>query len=219
VPRHEPLDPGEEGLLVAVVDPELEEAGQRLGVDLLLDARDDHERLDLAREGEEGSVDVVERLDPEPVAADEELTGGRVVEREGKHPQEVPEHVLAPLGIPREDHLGVGLEAELVPLGHQLGLELAEVVDLAVEDDDEPPVGAPHRLVGLVRGVDDRQPPVPEADRAVEEDAVAVRAAVDQLVVHGLQEVTVVMTVETDDPAHRQLLVLRSGGRAGARRR
>ena len=50
---------------------------------------------------------------------------------------------------------------------------------------------------------------------AVEEDAVAVRAAVDQLVVHGLQEVTVVMTVETDDPAHRQLLVLRSGGRAG----
>ena len=85
----------------------------------------------------------------------------------------------------------------------------------AIEDLAHPPAPVRPFVVDL-RGL---RPPVPEADRAVEEDAVAVRAAVDQLVVHGLQEVTVVMTVETDDPAHRQLLVLRSGGRAGARRR
>ena len=72
------------------------------------------------------------------------------------------------------------------PSGLQLGDQLLEVVDLAVEDDDHRAVFVEQRL--LAGGdVDDRQAPVAEADAGLDVQAAFVRAAVVLRLVHALQ--------------------------------
>ena len=58
----------------------------------------------------------------------------------------------------------------------QLGADVGEVVDLAVEDDLDRPVLVAERLIAG-REVDDAQPAVAEADPRVDEIAGGVRAA------------------------------------------
>ena len=78
----------------------------------------------------------------------------------------------------------VSLAAEPVtPL--ELLPQLAEVVDLAVEDEPERAVLVRHRLVGRLRQVDDRQPPVPESDRPVHVLPLGVRPPVRERPRHG----------------------------------
>src|SRR5262245_1939346 len=64
----------------------------------------------------------------------------------------------------------------------QLFLQLAIVVDLAVEDHADALFDVPHRLVAAAE-IDDREPPVSEPDAVLREDAAVVRAAVDERVV------------------------------------
>ena len=72
------------------------------------------------------------------------------------------------------------------PSGLQLGDQFLEVVDLAVEDDDDRAVFVEQRL--LAGGdVDDRQAPVAEAEARLDVQAAFVRAAVELRVVHALQ--------------------------------
>jgi hypothetical protein len=61
--------------------------------------------------------------------------------------------------------------------GGELRAQLEMVVDLAVDGDQAPRLVA-HRLRGARVEVDDRQPPVAERERAVDREALAVRAAV-----------------------------------------
>ena len=78
---------------------------------------------------------VVERLDAEPVAREEERLPVAVPEREREHAAEALDAALAPR-LPRmHDHLGVALRAEGVAEPRELGNERLVVVDLAVEDD------------------------------------------------------------------------------------
>ena len=80
------------------------------------------------------------------------------------------------------DDLGVGAAAEGDALALEAGAQIAVVVDLAVEDDDQPAVRRSHRLVPGRRQIDDGQPAEAErhARRRVDEIAGVVGAAMRQ---------------------------------------
>ena len=69
-----------------------------------------------------------------------------------------------------QQDLGVGLASENVALCLETAAQFAIVVNLAVEGDDQLAVGADHRLGAGVGEIDDREPPVPEADAAIGDD-------------------------------------------------
>src|SRR5262249_35505838 len=87
--------------------------------------------------------------------------------------------------------------------------ELAEVVNLAVEDDLHRSVFVPHRLAGVGRQIDDPQPAEREAGGPLRADVHtgAVRAAMRQLIGHRAQpKRRNALTIEshfTADAAHR----------------
>ena len=92
---------------------------------------------------------------------------------EGEHAAQRLDHRRAAVGVELQQHLGVGVGAEAVALGLELRLQLAVIVDLAVEGDGERAVGAVHRLRAALGQIDDREPPVGEADPPVGREPVA----------------------------------------------
>ena len=122
------------------------------------------ERLGLRREEEQpAAVPVVERLFPQPIAGEKQPALGVVPDGEGKHARQTLDARFAVRGVRVEDHLGVAPRPEPTTAGLQLGAQLAEVVDLTVEDD---PVTSRRVAHGLLAGdeVDDGQTRHPEAD-------------------------------------------------------
>jgi hypothetical protein len=102
-----------------------------------------------------------ERLLAEAVACEEEAAAARIPHREGEHAAQALDHALAPV-LPRaQQHLGVGVALERVPVALELAAQLAEVVDLAVERERQSRRLVPHRLRRSY-GIDDRQAPVAE---------------------------------------------------------
>ena len=139
-----------------------------------------HDRLDLGGKDEPRAVVIViERLLADPVARDKQARARRVPDRDGKHAVEPLQAVRAPFLIGVQNDLGVAARAEDMPFRLQLRPEIAEVVQLAVEDDAARPVFVPNRLLPA-RKVDDAQPPHPEEDRAAAPHPALVRPAVPQ---------------------------------------
>ena len=64
-----------------------------------------------------------------------------------------------------QEALGVGAAVELVALGLELGTEFLEVVDLAVEDNDDAAVLIGHGLSAGLGQVEDRQAAEAQATR------------------------------------------------------
>ncbi len=144
-----------------------------------------HERLGLA--GEVQDVvhhHVMQRLDPEPVAREEQLLLRLVPDGIGVHPAQAIEARGPPLGVRAQHDLGVGALGEG---SAQRRAQLGVVVDLAVVGD--PAAGlVGHRLVPGLR-LDDAQPPVAEPHVAalVHPDAGLVGPAMRDEVVHDLE--------------------------------
>jgi hypothetical protein len=148
------------------------------------------QRLHLRGEAQRAPViGEVERLDAVGVAGEEHALKARVPDREGVHAAQRVEHRGAAALPEMQQHLGVGLGAEHRALRRELVAQRTVVVDLAVEDDAEPAVGALHRLVGDGAQVDDRQPAMAEADAALGAHplARAVRSARGHAVARGAQ--------------------------------
>jgi hypothetical protein len=118
------------------------------------------EELELRAEQERGRAPVVvERLDTEPIAREQQPPRAGVVDRDRPHTVEAGEALLAPFVVGLRHHLGVARACELAAERLQLCAQLAVVVDLAVED--KPPACAGReRLVAVLGQVDDRQPVV-----------------------------------------------------------
>ena len=105
-----------------------------------------------------------------------------------------------------DDHLGVAARPERWPSAVSSGMSVAEVVDLAVEDDDDAAVLVVERLLAA-REVDDRQPAMTEADAGLEMKAVAVRTAMLVREVHALDDTRIDSALareidDTDNSAH-----------------
>ena len=187
---------------------------QRVFVDLAGLLRILEQRLDLGGKGDAAMVDaVVERLDANPIADQPQAALARVPQRDREHPAEPVQAVDAPLLERMQDDFGVGM-ARLPPVSAQcfeLLPHLGVVVDFAVEHDLQPAVLVGHRLVGHRREIDDRQPPVAEADPSVSRhpDAAAVRTAMGHGVAHpadvrlGEDKRRVIKRNAADDAAHQ----------------
>ena len=187
------------------------------------------QRLDLGGEDEEVLVAVVvERLDAQPVASQEEPPLAPVPDGEGEHPAQPFDARLAELLVGVNDRLGIGARPKTVAARREIAREVGEVVDLAVEHDHA-------RLVLVVNGllpagqVDDAQPPMPEADAPFEEEALVVRPPVGEGSGHphqhrAIHRFTGIQIRDPANPAHAVFpLCLRArspfrSGRSGRRR-
>ena len=135
------------------------------------------QRLQLGSEHQRPRVPrVMERLHAEMIAGEKELAAASVPQREREHAGETSQQFRAPLSPAVDQHFAVAVGGEDVTCRGQLASQLAEVVDLAVEDDGDRTVRGDQRLPAAGK-VDDRQPAVPESDRPVAEEAVGVGAA------------------------------------------
>ena len=95
------------------------------------------QRLELRAEDQGPIVEcgVVERLHAESVAREEERLLVAIPQREGEHAAELLDAILAPRFPGVDDDLGVALRVKNVPEARELGNQLLEIVDLAVEHD------------------------------------------------------------------------------------
>ena len=178
-----------------------EEGLERVEVDL---ARG--QRLELRREHEVLAVAVVERLDPEAVAREHEPAPLRVPHRDREHAPQPLGEARPVLLVEVDEHLGVGVRrAEAMAGRLELRPQLGVVVDLAVLDDDDPPVLVGDRLVAALE-VDDREPPRGQPGLAEHHLARAVGPAVHERVAHGAQQRGIdgppVSADDAADPAH-----------------
>ena len=109
----------------------------------IADAATGPERLDAGGETERlAVVGVIERLDAERVAGQEQRALGVVPDREGEHAAQPASHRRAFAVIELKDDFGVGLGREARAFLDQLGAERFVIVDLAVEGDPQRHVGA-----------------------------------------------------------------------------
>ena len=110
---------------------------------------------------------VVQRLDADAIARDEQRARSRVPDREAEHAAQPGDRVRAPLLVGVNDDFGVGRRVERWPAASSSRAQLAEVVDLAVEHDPDRAVLVVNRLMAG-RQIDDAQAAHPERHALVD---------------------------------------------------
>ncbi len=128
-------------------------------------------------------------------------------ERQRELSLELGEHVLAVLLVEVHDDLGVGVGAENVALGFELGLALGVVEQLAVVDDGDGAVLVEDRLAAVAEA-DDAQSARCEAKAWANERAFLIGSAMEQRVGHALERgrIGLPLARQVDyscNPAHR----------------
>ncbi len=189
---------------------------------LLRDLRVFEQRLDLgSKHDARRQQRVIQRLDAQPIAHEQQAPPRPVPQREREHPAEARHRALAPLFVRVNDDFRVGVRAERVAARFELHSKLGEVVDLAVEDRPDRPVFVRQRLIAG-RQVDDAEPAMPEADAVGGVVPVRVRAAVGEHRRHRPQQLTLdaVCGIEVESPgdAAHVRTPAPSRGRSRARR-
>ena len=149
---------------------------------------------------------VVERLDAQAVAGQEQHPLPFVPEAEGEHAAEAIDAAFAPFLPGVDDHLGIAMRPEDVAFRLKLPRQFLEVVDLAVVDDDDRAILVEERLLAGGQ-IDDREPAVAEADARGDVEARIVGSAMAQAVVHPLEQGPVYGPLvhaikDADDSAH-----------------
>ena len=174
-------------------------------VDALAQRPVPQQRFQFGREDQALPVDrVMERLDADPVPREEQNGTPAVQHGKGEHAVEAIDHVLAPLLVAVDEHLGIGLRDERVSRRDQLLAQLAMVIDLPVLDDPDRRVFVVHRLM-TAGEVDDRKPAHAEGDAVELLDTRIVRPSMDHRVAHSRHEVEPggrFATSHSTDPTH-----------------
>ena len=97
----------------------------------------------------------IERLDPEPVAGQRQAARLAIPERDREHAVEPAQRRQeTPIGAGLEHDFGVALATEGDAVGFEFRTQVGEIVDLAVEDDDDRAILVCYRLPAP-RQVDD----------------------------------------------------------------
>ena len=131
---------------------------------------------------------VVQRLDAEIIAREEQRFGLFVIDREREHPAQAGQAFLIPLLKGVHEHLAVGTGAELMSQLLQLLLKILVVIDLAVVGQDQRAVLIRDRLVAALE-VDDTQPAKAHGDGIVHVQTVRVGTAVSDDLGHLLYRI------------------------------
>src|SRR5215469_16933741 len=106
------------------------------------------------------AAQIVQRLDAERIARQNQLTRAFVEQGKREHTAEPAQRRRAPAAPGLHDDLGVRLSSEGDTASNQLGLQCPVVVQLTVVDDRQPILV--QRLVCSSAEVDDRQAPESE---------------------------------------------------------
>ena len=191
-----------------------EKIRKRVRVEASGDSRNPEKRLRLGGERESpGQESVVERLDPDPVAREQESPVHLVPQRQGEHSLDTPEGLRPfPAEQPVRD-FPVALRDENFSAGLEFPPERAEVVDLAVVDERGLSVRRDRWLLAAKGRIQDREPPVSQDDPPVRArpGSAPVRSPPVQSGESALQDrrIDPRRINPTGDPAHR------SAGRRG----
>ena len=179
-----PLDAFEDGL-AARGELELEEGVARPRIDPWRRQAGGEQRLGFGGEGQAtGGLEVIQRLDAERVAGQQQALGGRVVERDGVHAAQALGEARAVAAVEMQRHLAVGLGGEIDP---RQGLALLDVVvDFGVGHQRRA-AGLAQRLIAGLE-VDDRQAALDHGEAAGLEAPRAVGTAVRQRRVEGVEQ-------------------------------
>ena len=157
------------------------------GIDSGADARVRQHGLDLGAEHERRAVPgVVQRLDAEVIACGEQRLRAGIPQREGEHAAQARDQPFAPCMPTRYESLGIARGAKGPSAARELVAQLAEVVDLAVEDHGDLAVGTRHRL-RAAGDVDDGQAAVSQVRPAGIEEAVGIGPAMRERARHRRQ--------------------------------
>ncbi len=146
---------------------------QSLRVDFSPHFGQQEDRLDFGGEGEAICiVQIVQRLDAEMVAGQEQVAAALVPDGKREHAVEPPHALGTKPVIELEDDLGIAVRGECIAVGLELFLQLGLVVDLAVVDDGDQAVGGAHGHVAGGRQIENGKPARAEEDAG----AVGLRA-------------------------------------------
>ena len=194
------LEEGAAGVVVQAPDQVLvQELLVRLGVErpVLQD------RLDLRCEQDPlAGARPMQRLYAEVVAREHEPRRlAKIEDPDRPHTVEAREALRPPLLVRVHDGLGIGVGLERVAGRLELRAQLAEVVDLTVEDDLHAPVLVAHRLRS-VREVDDRQAAKSQARVLGFEEALVVRTAMLLHAGHRFEQPSIGRSPEARDATH-----------------
>src|SRR6266542_4594825 len=175
---------------------------EHLGVDVAADIRMAEQRFDLGGEEQEPvSVAVIERLLAQAIPREEQPPAAPVPDGEGEHPTQMIDARLAERLVGAKQHLAVAACPEAVAPALQERSQLAEVVDLPVEDEPDRLVLVRHRLAAADR-VDDRQAGHPEPETGLDVEALSIGAAVLEQRQHGRQRLRGRLANVPGDAAH-----------------
>jgi hypothetical protein len=200
--REKALHAPEERVLAGHV-PLVEEPPHGALVQPALQPRVQEQRLDLARERQlVAEVEVVQRLDAQLVAREEQALARVVPHRDRKNAIQALDERVAPRLVRVHQHFGVAARAEAVALLLQFRAEVEVVVDLAVERD---PAGLVLVRDGLVAPshVHDGQAAVAERGEVERFDPLVIGAAVLLDAAHLRDEGLVAAPRQAGDAAHR----------------
>src|SRR5215216_369148 len=162
---------------------------ERFEVDFPFHVRVLQERLDLGTEHERaaGRDGVVKRFLSNAVARDEHFALFLVPDCEGKHAAQVLHASRAVLFIAMNDRFRIGVGLECVTVFFEIGSQLLEVIDFAVEDDRDCAVFAGDRL-SATREINDGEASHSERNAVFYEKTVIVRTAMPYTIAHALEQ-------------------------------
>src|SRR4051812_24245780 len=109
---------------------------------------------------------IIQGLYTRPVTDEDQLFLLLIIERDGKHPYELLHDVHSPAVITFQNDLGIAPRSERISFLLQLLPYLLEIVDLAVEVDDQP-VFQVHGLVSQRGEIQDGKPALSKADKGL----------------------------------------------------
>ena len=163
---------------------------------------------------------VVQGLDAQPVARDEERFRVAIPDGKGEHAAQMLHTVRAVLFVKVNDGLGIAVRAVAVAARDELLAQGEMVVNLAIEHDPERAIFIRNRLMSA-RNIDNAEPSHADAQMAVRIKAFVVGPAMGDDAAHFAQSCGVCARVPSkfknpSDSAH--LVFLRVRGRAARQR-
>jgi hypothetical protein len=124
-----------------------------------------------------GPLRIVQRLDAEPVARQDDAPAIAFPDRECEHPIKSLDAARSPFLVGFEDDFGVALGEESIAFAREFAAQFAEIIDAAVEDDGKAEFRIDHRLGGCGGKIDDAEPAMAERHTILREGATGVRPA------------------------------------------
>src|SRR6267142_5973474 len=169
--------------------------------------RHGQDRLDLGSKNQAIiQLRIVKRLDAEPIARQQQLTGvfPQIQYREREHSVQPVQQLEAPLFVPMNEYLGICMRAETMAFCFQLSSQRRKVINLAVVADPHAAILITHGHVARRCEVNDAEPAIPQSKFPVrrDESPVVVWSSMRNEVHHPLKQALIGKSRCSADSAH-----------------